>query len=174
MIGIAQTDPHKGCLITFQQPFFVYLWGKLKSKCPYINWWTDHFTINEKYQFRKWKNICWLISPEFFDKWLGYFSKLFSIYLAFLKMTWTEKSNFVLGSLHRWAIHFKRAKNYLMYNINTPCWLEAEIEATGVQLKLKTYIEWSIALMLSPPNPTFERQIKRLKMAIDYHLKSAL
>ena len=43
----------------------------------------DHFTIEEKYQFWKWKNICWLISLEFFNQ--SHFSILFPIYLAFPK-----------------------------------------------------------------------------------------
>ena len=64
----------------------------------------DHFTIVEKYQFWKWKNICWLINPDFFDEWLGYFSILFSIYLAFPKWHKQKKSNFGLGSLYLWAI----------------------------------------------------------------------
>ena len=52
MIGIAQTDPHKGCLVTFQLPFSVYLRGKLiQVKCLYTLMDLDHFTIDEKYQF---------------------------------------------------------------------------------------------------------------------------
>ena len=45
----------------------------------------DHFTIEEKYQFWKWKNISWLISYEFFNEWLTYFIILFPIYLTFQK-----------------------------------------------------------------------------------------
>ena len=53
MIGTAQTDPHKGCLITFQQPCSVYLRGKvIQVKISlYKLMDLDHFTIDEKYQF---------------------------------------------------------------------------------------------------------------------------
>ena len=50
MIGKAQTDP---CFVTFQQPFYVCLRGKLiqvnMSLCKLMD--LDHFTIEEKYQF---------------------------------------------------------------------------------------------------------------------------
>ena len=40
-IGMTQSDPYKGCYITFQLPFSVYLRGKLiQVKIPYINGWT--------------------------------------------------------------------------------------------------------------------------------------
>ena len=53
MIGTAQTDPHKGCLITFQQYFSVYLRGKLiqVKMSLYKLMDMDHFTIDEKYEF---------------------------------------------------------------------------------------------------------------------------
>ena len=55
MIGKAQTDPQKGCFITFQQPFYVHvcLRGKLiqVKMSLYELMDLDHFTIEEKYQF---------------------------------------------------------------------------------------------------------------------------
>ena len=53
MIGMAQTYSHKGCLITFQQPFPVYLRGKLIQikMTLYKLMDLDHFTIEKKYQF---------------------------------------------------------------------------------------------------------------------------
>ena len=59
MIGITQTHPNKGCFITFQQPLSVCLRDKLgEVKIPLEELMDlDHITIDEKYQFCKWKNI---------------------------------------------------------------------------------------------------------------------
>ena len=58
MIGTAQTDPHKWCLITFQQPFSVYLRGKvIQVKISLYKLMDfDYLSIDEKYQF--WKYVC--------------------------------------------------------------------------------------------------------------------
>ena len=70
MIGIAQTDPYKGCFITFQLPFSVYLRGKV---------------IQVKMSLYK-------MMVEFFNQSLRSFSILFPIKFSFLKMTQTEKN----------------------------------------------------------------------------------
>ena len=47
----------------------------------------DNFTIEERVYFKKWKNICWLISFVFFNECLRYFNNIISYNLNFSKMT---------------------------------------------------------------------------------------
>ena len=60
MIGIAQTDPHKGCLKTFQQAFSVHLRGKLiQVEMARMNPWTwITLPLTKSISFKSEKNIC--------------------------------------------------------------------------------------------------------------------
>ena len=135
-----------------QQLFSVYLRGKLiqVKMSLYKLMDLDHFTIDKKSQFWKWKNICWLISPDFFDEWFEYFSIPGIIfYLAFPKWHKQKHIEFwtwiTLPLSHSYGNHSNRGYRLLVHNIfmqyiNSPVKLEFEVKQIATEFIL---LSWS-------------------------------